>query len=128
VSDFGFGKAFRRESTGELTRVNSNKFGTREGPLLVELAPTRKVIASLRGLFPAATIVGWKFEVDGTRNQAIALGQRQVRENRTNYCVVNGPAYGGGYGITGADSLLEDCATPEMLFEKLEALVSPSSA
>jgi phosphopantothenate---cysteine ligase (CTP) len=128
VSDFAFGKVFRRGSGGELIPLDSGKFGTREGPLLAELVPTRKVIASLRGLFPDARIVGWKFEVDGSRERALELGRRQVRENRTNYCVVNGPAYGEGYGITGADSLLEDCATPEMLFERLEALVRPSSA
>ena len=127
VSDFRFGKVYRHGSEGELTEIASGKFGTREGTLLAELVPTRKIISTLRASFPNAMIAGWKFEVDGTRDEVIALGRKQVRENRTNYCVVNGPAYEGGYGITGADSLLEDCPAPEILYQKLEALARRSS-
>ena len=61
--------------------------------------PTAKIINELRGWFPRATIVGWKYEVDGTRDQVIEKASRQIFENQTDGCVANGPAYGEGFGL-----------------------------
>ena len=57
----------------------------------------------LRGWFPRATIVGWKYEVDGTREQVIEKASRQIFENQTDACVANGPAYGVGFGLVTPD-------------------------
>lgn len=54
----------------------------------------RKAIASLREWFPGAVLVGWKYEVEGREEEAVEKGIRQVRENRLDACVVNGPACG----------------------------------
>jgi hypothetical protein len=43
--------------------------------------------------------VGWKYEVDGDRDVALQAGVDQLAEHRTNACVVNGPAYGDGFGL-----------------------------
>lgn len=75
------------------------KFSSRAGALTLELEPAAKVIAELRGLFTRARIVGWKHEMDGGRQDALAKGWRQMRENRTDACVVNGRAYGAGFGV-----------------------------
>jgi len=99
VSDFSFGKIWRRSPEGNLAPVQSGKIPTRTGTLLAELVPTPKIIADLRGLFPKAKIIGWKYEVDGDREQAIRAAERQLREYRTDACVANGPAYGGGFGL-----------------------------
>src|SRR5438046_4426125 len=40
VSDFAFGKIWRRSPQGELTEEKSGKISTREGTLLAELTPT----------------------------------------------------------------------------------------
>jgi phosphopantothenoylcysteine decarboxylase/phosphopantothenate--cysteine ligase len=103
VSDFTFGKAFRRGSDAALHEVQSGKLATRGEPLLVELIATAKIIAELRGWFPRATIVGWKYEVDGTREQAVEKASRQIFEHQTDACVANGPAYGDGFGLVTPD-------------------------
>jgi len=99
VSDYMFGKIWVRSPTNELSEVKSGKIATRTGTLLAELIPTPKIIAELRMLFPAARLVGWKYEVDGDRASVLAAAERQLRECRTDACVANGKAYGLGFGI-----------------------------
>lgn len=103
VSDFTFGKSFIRDTKGALHEVRSGKLSTRGEPLLVELMPTAKIISELRGWFPRATIVGWKYEVEGAREQVIEKASRQIFENQTDACVANGPAYGEGFGFVTPD-------------------------
>jgi phosphopantothenoylcysteine synthetase/decarboxylase len=69
------------------------------------LRPAAKVLPQLRPLFPDALIVGWKYEVDGTRDDALAMGRHQIAKNNTDACVVNGPAYGQGLGLLEPDLL-----------------------
>jgi phosphopantothenoylcysteine decarboxylase/phosphopantothenate--cysteine ligase len=57
------------------------------------------VLPRLRDIFPAARIVGWKYELDGERDAVLAKAQRQLEEGRTDACVVNGSAWGAGFGI-----------------------------
>ena len=75
------------------------KLPTREGSLLLTLEPTTKVLPQLRGLFPTAKLVGWKYEIDGTRENVIAKAHRQLTDCKTDACVVNGAAWGDGYGF-----------------------------
>jgi phosphopantothenoylcysteine synthetase/decarboxylase len=63
------------------------------------LHPAPKVLPELRRLFPQSVVVGWKYEVDGTREDALARGVRQLHLCRTDACVVNGPAYGDGLAL-----------------------------
>ena len=103
VSDFGFGRIWEKTATGELIEAHGGKVSTRSGTLLAELVPTPKIISTLREWYPAACLVGWKYEVDGDRASVIAKGERQLAENRTTASVVNGAAYGPGFGlVTGA--------------------------
>ena len=107
----------RRSAAGELSEIQSGKFSTRRGTLLAELVPTPKLLAELRPLFPHAKLVGWKYEVDGNRETVITQGRKQIAQSRTNACVVNGPAYGQGFGVV-SDGV-RDCATKGDLFEEL---------
>jgi phosphopantothenate---cysteine ligase (CTP) len=99
ISDFTFGRVFQRSEGDELTEIKSGKFSTRQGTLLAELVPTPKLIAELRGWFPEARLVGWKYEVEGGRAGAVHLAEKQITESRTDACVANGPAYGAGFGL-----------------------------
>lgn len=119
VSDFGFGGVFRKNSEGQLEPVTSGKFGTRDGNLFAELVPTPKLISHLRELFPDGKIFGWKYEVEGSSESAIALGWKQIRDNRTNYSVVNGDAYGRGFGIVTEDGSVEHCPDRDALYRSL---------
>jgi phosphopantothenate---cysteine ligase (CTP) len=81
------------------TPLEGPKISSRAGELTLTLEPAKKVIADLRSLFPSAKIVGWKYELAGAREEALAKGARQIAENRTDACVVNGRAFGPGFGV-----------------------------
>jgi phosphopantothenoylcysteine decarboxylase/phosphopantothenate--cysteine ligase len=123
VSDFAFGKIFSQSGSGALTEVYGGKITTRDGRLLAELVPTPKILRQLRRLFSQAVIVGWKYEVDGNRAGAVGLGETQIRECHTNACVVNGPAYGLGFGLLLNTGAIQHLRGPEDLYEALEKLI-----
>ncbi len=121
VSDFSFGRIFAPDAANKLVEIKSaKKISTRQGKLLVELLPTPKIIAELRGWFPRTKIVGWKFEADGRRADAVAAARRQLAECATDLCVVNGPAYGEGFGLVGKKGEPAHLANPPLLFDALE--------
>jgi phosphopantothenoylcysteine decarboxylase/phosphopantothenate--cysteine ligase len=124
VSDFAAGQVFRRTDEGKLEPLNQGKLGTREGELLLELKPTPKIIASLRDWFAEAFLVGWKYEVDGDRDSALCQGRTQISENQTNACVVNGPAYGDGFGWLPGEGQAEHLPDQTALFDKLASLAN----
>lgn len=99
VSDFSFGRIWRRADIRALAEIKSRKIPTRGGTILAELKPTPKILFYLGGWFPNAKIIGWKYEVEGNRAQATGRGKRQLKESLTHACVVNGPAYGKGFGL-----------------------------
>ena len=121
VSDFKFGRVWERAGDGILTEVQEKKVSTRDRNLFVELVPAFKIISQLRGWFPKATLVGWKYEVDGDRASVIEKARVQVRQNATNACVANGSAYGFGFGIVGEGSHSHFSDTAE-LYRALEHL------
>jgi phosphopantothenate---cysteine ligase (CTP) len=103
VSDFAFGKMFIRDAAGKLKPFTpSRKISTRGGNLFVELVPTSKIIAELRGWFPKTKIIGWKFEADGQRADALRAAKKQIADYTTDFCVANGPAYGKGFNLVSA--------------------------
>ncbi len=77
----------------------SHKITSRGGSLTVMLEPTPKLIASLRRMFPSSILVGWKFELDGTADDVRAKGHKQMEDYLTDACVLNGQAYGTGFGL-----------------------------
>jgi phosphopantothenoylcysteine decarboxylase/phosphopantothenate--cysteine ligase len=104
VNDFTFGKMFTRNAAAKLKPFTpSKKISTRAGSLFVELVPTPKIIAEMRGWFPQAKIVGWKFEADGKRADAWRAAKKQIADCATDFCVANGPAYGSGFSLVSAD-------------------------
>jgi len=123
VNDFGFGRVWARSDQGELKELNAGKYSTREGTLLAELVPTPKVIAELRQWFPVARLVGWKYEVDGTREDVIRAAENQLAVCLTDACVANGPAYGDGFGLIQGGGDVKHLPNRAVLFEALEKLV-----
>lgn len=99
VSDFTFGKVWLRSAQGELTEIKEGKISSRRGKLLAELVPTPKIIGELRPWFPKARLIGWKYEVDADRANAIREAEKQIQTCSTDACVANGPAYGAGFGL-----------------------------
>lgn len=85
--------------------VGQKKIGSELQMLSLHLTPKPKVIAELRAYFPNAFIVGWKLELEGSRDDLIREGTRQLEKNRTDACVINGPAFGDGFGFCTAKGL-----------------------
>lgn len=93
---------------------NSPKIASRSGALTISLEPATKVIAKLRHLFPKSILVGWKYELAGTRQEALAKAMQQIDENRTDACVLNGQAFGPGF------SFCEPLYSPHEFRDKIE--------
>jgi phosphopantothenoylcysteine decarboxylase/phosphopantothenate--cysteine ligase len=123
VSDFTFGKVWERSPSGELTELTDRKISTRKGNLLAELVPTVKLIGELRGWFPTARLVGWKYELDGSREELMEKGRQQLRQNRTDACVLNGSAYGRGFGLLGRQGECAHWATRAELYGALNEML-----
>lgn len=122
VSDYRFGRIRSKSPDGRLTQARSRKISTRKGILLVELVPTPKIISDLRGWFPSAKIVGWKFEADGRRPAAIRAADQQLGRYGIDATVANGPAYGEGFGLVTSEGH-EHLGDPPRLFAALEKLM-----
>jgi hypothetical protein len=43
--------------------------------------------------------VGWKYELAGSRQDALAKAWAQLQANQSDACVLNGRAYGTGFGF-----------------------------
>ncbi|HEX4646147.1 MAG TPA: DNA/pantothenate metabolism flavoprotein domain protein, partial [Verrucomicrobiae bacterium] len=87
------------------------------------LLPTPKIISELREWHPRARLVGWKYEVEGDRAAVITLAERQIAECNTDACVINGPAYGRGFGLMIAGKKNTHLPNAPTLFAALEKFV-----
>lgn len=96
-------------------RVTRKKTPTDMGALTLRLEPAAKILPQLRAWFPTTVLVGWKYEVDGPQSQAITRATRQLAECRTDACVLNGPAYGPGFGLLRPDGDLMPYTTKTLL-------------
>jgi phosphopantothenoylcysteine synthetase/decarboxylase len=79
--------------------VQGEKVSSRAGIFKLTLEPATKLIATLRKMFPSSILVGWKYELEGTADEVRAKGRRQIDECLTDACVLNGNAYGSGFGV-----------------------------
>jgi phosphopantothenoylcysteine decarboxylase/phosphopantothenate--cysteine ligase len=79
--------------------VRDAKASTRDGRITVEMEPATKILPRLREWFPGARILGWKYELDGDRIRALARARRQIWAAGSDGCILNGAAYGNGFGL-----------------------------
>ena len=114
LSDFGVERVSERGAPSTASKISSAaRF------VELRLVPKPKLIRKLRRLFPSAFIVGWKLEFDGDRSETIAEAKKQIRENNTDACIVNGPAFGVGFGFCQTEGLTSSIATRQELAEFL---------
>lgn len=107
--------------------VSSGKIATRDGRIELLLEPTLKLLPLLRGWFPKARIAGWKYEVDGGRDEVIRKAADQIASARTDACVMNGPAWGAGFALRQADGSMFHVADRRGLAGVLEAWAKGST-
>ena len=121
--------AFRVKAIFHVAAVSDFTVKTQRGKisssakLSLDLKPSPKIIRQLRKWHPSALIVGWKYEVIGDRITALEAGFEQIHRCKTDGCVVNGPAYGDGFGWVTETS--EHFSNERALFAQLRQLTSP---
>lgn len=95
--------------------ATKRKFPGHLSQIQLMLEPAAKVLPLMRGWFPRARTTGWKFELEGTRAEAIAAGRAQIARGETDSTVVNGTAYGPGFGVlAGAEAPLHFATKREL--------------
>jgi phosphopantothenate---cysteine ligase (CTP) len=62
--------------------------------------------------------------VEGSRATALSRARQQIRECRTQACVVNGPGYGEGFGLIAAQGRSRHFADAKLLFFGLEHIAT----
>jgi phosphopantothenate---cysteine ligase (CTP) len=124
LTDFRVTKV--RGAGGDWT--NAAKISSAERKLTIVLEPAAKIIEVLRDLFPHAYIVGWKYELEGRRAGAVANGRRQIFRARTDLCVVNGRAYGPGFGIVSSGPRVNHYRNKRELCARLAKLATVQAA
>lgn len=83
--------------------LSGGKIPSDEERLTVTLKQAGKVLPQLRKLFPQAFIAGWKYELEGTRADALEKSRKQIATCLTDACVLNGRAAGDGFLFCGKD-------------------------
>ena len=117
VSDFKPGRFCQISESGEVMGLDDSssvpksrkgKIDTRQGSFWVEMIPTDKIILRLREWFPKAKLVGWKYEVEGGPGSVWQKAKEQVEKCQSDASVVNGPAFGDGFGVYWANGEREN--------------------
>lgn len=67
--------------------------------LHLTLEPAAKVLPKLRSWFSHAQITAWKYEIDGSQDDAISEARQQIISDQSDVSVINGAAYGAGFGV-----------------------------
>jgi len=119
VSDFRFIDIRSPDRIHDGRTIGEGKIPTGDGQLVATLAPTRKILPLLRGLFPRAWIIGWKYEIEGDRDSALARAEKQLRRGETDLSVANGPAYGKGFSLLTAGNSLRHIDRRDELYREL---------
>jgi phosphopantothenoylcysteine synthetase/decarboxylase len=122
LSDFGVAQTPVAGGAPEAAKISSEA-----GSIELRLVPKPKLIRDLRKLFAGAYIIGWKFELDGTPMDVVREGVRQIEVNRTNACILNGSAFGPGFGFCTGLGLLCTLPTKDALSDWLVEVVGKAS-
>ncbi len=125
VSDFRPGMVYSCDpGTGALRPIVGGKYTTQDGRLMVELKPTPKLLMGLREWFPNARIIGWKFEVEGGPGDVLQRADAQLTRARSDAVVVNGPAWGSGFGFLRPDQSVEPLRDTKALLARIADFLS----
>jgi phosphopantothenate---cysteine ligase (CTP) len=122
LSDFGVGQTLISGRISEAAKISSDAES-----IELRLIPKPKLIRGLRDLFGSAYIVGWKFELEGTPIEVVREGVHQIELSRTNACIVNGSAFGVGFGFCTQAGLVRTLPTKDALADWLVEVVGTHS-
>ena len=70
--------------------LSDSKISSNHPSLHLTLKPAPKLISQMRAFFPKSKIIGWKYELEGEREEAVLKAFAQIQQNKTDACVLNG--------------------------------------
>jgi phosphopantothenoylcysteine synthetase/decarboxylase len=111
LSDF----RVERITDNEGNELKAAKITSSLDRLTLVLEPAGKILAELRPLYPQAAIVGWKYELEGDAQTAVARAQQQARKYQIDASILNGSAYGSGFGFCQAGKPVQHFYTKKKL-------------
>jgi hypothetical protein len=85
----------------------------------MRLEPTQKIISSLRSWFPSSLLIGWKYERDGSMQDAILKAFNQITKYQLDVSVANGKAFGDGFEFIAASGEVARLESKEELSDFL---------
>ena len=104
--------------------LSPSKISSQHPRLTIHLKQAPKLLPQLRGLFPKSTLISWKYELEGTPLEAIKKAQQQVIQKQSDFSIINGKAYGEGFGICNGHEVLHPHLNPLELSQKVLTLLS----
>jgi phosphopantothenoylcysteine synthetase/decarboxylase len=119
LSDFGVEQTLVAGRNSGVAKIPSDAQSVE-----LRLVPKPKLIRGLRDLFASAFIVGWKFELEGTASDVVQEGVQQIELSRTNACILNGTAFGPGFGFCTRAGLVRTLPTKDTLSDWLVAVIA----
>jgi len=84
-------------TNGEGKSLPCGKIPSDETRIVITLRRAEKILPRLRELFPQAFIAGWKYELEGSRDDALKKSWEQIANSHTDACILNGRAAGEGF-------------------------------
>ena len=107
--------------------LSAGKISSKLPEIHLRLVQAPKILPVLHQLFPKSRIIAWKYEVEEGREEAVNKGRRQLTIPGVVASVINGPAYGSGFGLLTQDGL-SHYPDKSMLVLALGALAAPVAA
>lgn len=94
---------------------------------ILRLRRISKTLPKLHALFPQTKILGWKYALDGERADALAAAQHQIEACHTVGCLMNGNAWGDGYGLLLPDGNVLTFSTKQEVANHLASRFQPAT-
>ncbi len=127
VSDFAFGQIWRRFPQEGTRRSLPGRSPPATAPCWRSWCPRPRSCPNCAVGFPTPNWQVGNTKWTRAHAEALILARRQIEECRTDACVLNGPAYGPGFGLVLPDTQCRHLADPPALFEALESHMAGNS-
>lgn len=107
-------------------KLSPDKWPGHLSGIRLELKPGPRILNRIRALAPKSKIIGWKWEAEGSKSEALQSARGQISDCHTDACVLNGPAYGEGYLFLPAEGDSTPCHDPTALGNVLASFLKNS--
>ncbi len=104
-------------------KLSGEKISGGHEEIILRLRKNPKILPELKKMYPGSIVVGWKYEMDGGIGTAVSRAEAQILEASSDACVVNGAAYGQGFGWMLRGKSPRHCARNNDLAEEIREFI-----